>query len=91
MQGASLSITSSMDMQGIRLSITSNLDVQGVCLSTVSSVDMQAVPLKTFIQFFEMPECQTFRERSFTELKKNADVGTSPVLDEGSPVWHLNA
>jgi hypothetical protein len=81
-----------MDMQGIRLSITSNLDVQGVCLSTASSMDMQAVPLKTFIQFFEMPECQTFRDgQSFTGLKKNADVGTSPVLDEGSPVWHLNA
>jgi hypothetical protein len=25
---------------------------------------MQAVPLKTFIQFFETPKCQTFRERS---------------------------
>jgi hypothetical protein len=52
------------DMQGIRLSITSSLDVQNVRLSSVRSVDVQAVPLKTFIQFFEMPECQTFRERS---------------------------
>jgi hypothetical protein len=52
------------DMQGIRLSITISLDVQNVRLCTVRSVDVQAVPLKTFTQFFEMPECQTFRERS---------------------------